>query len=95
VQCQKEFTNDIESISATVRGLAADSLYIHSDLCQLFRMAAAEAKKSRSQSRTLRVVIIMPPPLSVFHIIFSCFQTNKKMCVSVYFIRAEMADKST
>lgn len=56
--CQKEFTNDIESISATVRGLAADSLYIHSDLCQLFRMAAAEAKKSRSQSRTLRVILI-------------------------------------
>eukprot|EP01018_Ginkgo_biloba_P031618 Gb_19162 [translate_table: standard] len=56
--CLKEFTNDIDSISATVRGLAADALYIHSDLSQLFRMAVTEAKKSRAQARTLRVILI-------------------------------------
>ncbi|GLJ23521.1 hypothetical protein SUGI_0445590 [Cryptomeria japonica] len=55
---QREFTNDVGKIRAIVAGLAADALYLRSDLTQLFKMAAAETKNSHSQSRTLRVDIL-------------------------------------
>ncbi|KAH9316685.1 hypothetical protein KI387_025312 [Taxus chinensis] len=55
---QREFTNDLNTINASVRGLAADAVYKHCDLSQLFRMAASEAKKSRAQFRSLRVILI-------------------------------------
>ncbi|KAH9303219.1 hypothetical protein KI387_014802, partial [Taxus chinensis] len=54
----REFTNDIGKIRVAVTGLAADALYLRSDLTHLFKMAATEAKSSRAQCRTLRVVLI-------------------------------------
>lgn len=41
---------------AAFRGIMVDSSATHADLTQLFRVAAHEAKKSRSQNRILRVV---------------------------------------
>lgn len=57
VKVRKEFTSDIDSAISACRGISAvDSPCGHADLTQLFRVAAHEAKKSRSQNRTLRVV---------------------------------------
>ncbi|OVA08487.1 hypothetical protein BVC80_209g224 [Macleaya cordata] len=55
---QKEFSNEVESAIAALRGLVAHSSHGHADLTQLFRIAAHEAKKSRSQNRILRVILI-------------------------------------
>lgn len=55
---QREFTHDLNTINASVRGLTTDALYKSCDLSQLFRMVATEAKKSRAQFRSLRVILI-------------------------------------
>ncbi|XP_009780269.1 uncharacterized protein LOC107779842 isoform X2 [Nicotiana tabacum] len=56
---RKEFTSDIDSAISACRGISAvDSPCGHADLTQLFRVAAHEAKKSRSQNRTLRVILL-------------------------------------
>lgn len=55
---RKEFTSDVESAVAAFRGLSVSSSGGHADLTQLFRVAAHEAKKSRSQNRILRVILL-------------------------------------
>ncbi|XP_077228312.1 BRISC/BRCA1-A complex protein [Tasmannia lanceolata] len=55
---RKEFSSDVDSANASLRSLSADSSCGHADLTQLFRIAAHEAKKSRAQSRTFRVILI-------------------------------------
>ncbi|KAJ4840638.1 hypothetical protein Tsubulata_049837, partial [Turnera subulata] len=53
---RKEFSSDLESAVATVRGVSATSSCGQADLTHLFKMAAHEAKKSNAQNRILRVV---------------------------------------
>ncbi|XP_010526066.1 PREDICTED: uncharacterized protein LOC104803734 [Tarenaya hassleriana] len=55
---KKDFTSDVESAVAALRGLSATSSCGRADLTFLFRAAAHEAKKSRAQNRILRVVLI-------------------------------------
>ncbi|KAG6739505.1 hypothetical protein POTOM_057105 [Populus tomentosa] len=59
---RKEFSSDVESAAAALRGLSAASASASSsgppDLTQLFRVAAHEAKKSYAQNRILRVILI-------------------------------------
>ncbi|KAJ6838882.1 uncharacterized protein M6B38_317505 [Iris pallida] len=56
---QKEFSNQIESAMESVRTIkAAESSYGVADLTQLFRMATHEARKSCSQNRIFRVVLV-------------------------------------
>ncbi|KAJ6958726.1 hypothetical protein NC653_040386 [Populus alba x Populus x berolinensis] len=61
---RKEFSSDVESAAAALRGLSAASALASAsssgppDLTQLFRVAAHEAKKSYAQNRILRVILI-------------------------------------
>ncbi|XP_022142347.1 uncharacterized protein LOC111012487 [Momordica charantia] len=55
---KKEFSSDIPSTEAAVRGLSATSSCSHADLTSLFRLAAHEAKKSTAQNRILRLILI-------------------------------------
>uniref|UniRef100_A0A2P2QLP3 BRISC and BRCA1-A complex member 1 n=1 Tax=Rhizophora mucronata TaxID=61149 RepID=A0A2P2QLP3_RHIMU len=55
---RKEFSNEVESAAAALRGLSATSSSGQADLTTLFRLAAHEAKKSRAQNRILRVILI-------------------------------------
>ncbi|KAH9605615.1 hypothetical protein KSS87_001027 [Heliosperma pusillum] len=55
---RKEFSNDVDAAVAALRGLSVVSSGGHADLSQLFRIAAHEAKKSRSQNRILRVILL-------------------------------------
>ncbi|KAA8521300.1 hypothetical protein F0562_011954 [Nyssa sinensis] len=55
---RKEFSSEVDSAVAAVRGLSADSSSGHADLTHLFRVAAHEAKKSRAQNRIFRVILI-------------------------------------
>lgn len=56
LKVRKDFTSDIDSAIAAFRGLSVIPSGGEADLTQLFRIAAHEAKKSRSQNRILRVV---------------------------------------
>ncbi|KAK6912791.1 hypothetical protein RJ641_022392 [Dillenia turbinata] len=55
---RKEFSSEVESAMAALRGLSADTSYGQADLTHLFRIAAHEAKKSHAQNRILRVILI-------------------------------------
>ncbi|XVE70953.1 hypothetical protein DITRI_Ditri10aG0111000 [Diplodiscus trichospermus] len=56
---RKDFSSDVESTIAAVRALSATTVSSgQADLTNLFRLAAHEAKKSRSQNRILRVILI-------------------------------------
>ncbi|KMT17979.1 hypothetical protein BVRB_2g033250 [Beta vulgaris subsp. vulgaris] len=55
---RKEFTSEVDSATAAFRSLSVSSSGGHADLTQLFRIAAHEAKKSRSQNRILRVILL-------------------------------------
>ncbi|XP_057516415.1 uncharacterized protein LOC130797716 [Amaranthus tricolor] len=55
---RKDFTSDIDSAIAAFRGLSVIPSGGEADLTQLFRIAAHEAKKSRSQNRILRVILL-------------------------------------
>ncbi|XP_054798834.1 uncharacterized protein LOC129303500 [Prosopis cineraria] len=55
---KKEFSNDVESAIAAMRGLLATSSSSQPDLTNLFRVAAHEAKKSHVQNRIFRVILI-------------------------------------
>ncbi|OAY26831.1 uncharacterized protein LOC110603849 [Manihot esculenta] len=55
---RKEFSSEVESAVAALRGLSATSSCGQADLTHLFRLAAHEAKKSRSQNRILRVILV-------------------------------------
>ncbi|KAF9613380.1 hypothetical protein IFM89_007458 [Coptis chinensis] len=56
---RKEFSNKVESAIPVLRAItASSSSYGQADLTQLFRLAAHEAKKSRGQSRILRVILM-------------------------------------
>ncbi|KAF7830483.1 BRISC and BRCA1-A complex member [Senna tora] len=55
---KKEFSNDVESAMAAVRGLSATSSSGPPDLTNLFKVAAHEAKKSRMQNRIFRVILV-------------------------------------
>ncbi|KAM7507553.1 hypothetical protein LguiA_018006 [Lonicera macranthoides] len=55
---RKEFSSEVDSAVAALRGIKVDSSSGHADLTQLFRVANHEAKKSRAQSRILRVVLL-------------------------------------
>ncbi|XAR70811.1 hypothetical protein NMG60_11027815 [Bertholletia excelsa] len=55
---RKEFSSEVDSAVAALRGLSVDSTSGYADLTQLFRIAAHEAKKSRAQNRILRVILI-------------------------------------
>lgn len=57
LKLRREFSNEVESVSAALRGLSATaSSSGHADLTALFRVANHEAKKSRAQNRIFRVV---------------------------------------
>lgn len=56
LKLRREFSNEVESVSAALRGLSASSSSGHADLTALFRVATHEAKKSRAQNRIFRVV---------------------------------------
>lgn len=56
MKLRKEFSSEVDSTIAALRGIKVDSSSGHADLTQLFRVANHEAKKSRAQSRILRVV---------------------------------------
>ncbi|XP_021749678.1 uncharacterized protein LOC110715401 [Chenopodium quinoa] len=55
---RKEFTSEVDSAIAAFRGLSVSSSGGQADLTQLFRVAAHQAKKSRSQNRILRVILL-------------------------------------
>ncbi|XP_031264949.1 uncharacterized protein LOC116123295 [Pistacia vera] len=55
---RKEFSSDVESAMAAVRGLSATSSCGQADLTHLFKLAAHEARKSRAQNRILRVLLL-------------------------------------
>ncbi|KAK9274167.1 hypothetical protein L1049_018981 [Liquidambar formosana] len=55
---RKEFSSEVDSAIAALRGLSPNSSSGHADLTQLFRVAAHEARKSRAQNRILRVILI-------------------------------------
>ncbi|KAJ4708161.1 BRISC and BRCA1-A complex member 1 [Melia azedarach] len=55
---RKEFSSEVESAVAALRGLSATSSCGQADLTHLFKLAAHEAKKSRAQNRILRVILI-------------------------------------
>ncbi|KAK7311414.1 hypothetical protein RJT34_09546 [Clitoria ternatea] len=55
---RKDFSNEIDSTIAAMRALSASSTAAtQPDLTNLFRLAAHEAKKSRSQGRIFRVIL--------------------------------------
>lgn len=58
MKLRKEFSSEVDSAMAALRGLLVDSFSGQADLTQLFRIAAHEAKKSRAQNRILRVVSV-------------------------------------
>ncbi|KAI3468146.1 hypothetical protein Pfo_024809 [Paulownia fortunei] len=63
---RKEFSSEVDSAIAALRGISVDSSSSHADLTQLFRVATHEAKKSRAQNRIFRVILLycrssMPP----------------------------------
>ncbi|KAK4388766.1 hypothetical protein Sango_2213600 [Sesamum angolense] len=63
---RKDFSSEVDSAIAALRGLSVDSSSSHADLTQLFRVATHEAKKSRAQNRIFRVILLycrssMPP----------------------------------
>ncbi|KAL6344740.1 hypothetical protein AAG906_002646 [Vitis piasezkii] len=55
---QREFSSEVDSAIAALRGLSVDGSCGNADLTQLFRVAAHEAKKSRAQNRIFRVILI-------------------------------------
>ncbi|XP_027356029.1 uncharacterized protein LOC113865567 [Abrus precatorius] len=54
---RKDFSGEIDSAIAAMRGLSASSSTVQPDLTNLFRIAAHEAKKSRLHGRILRVIL--------------------------------------
>ncbi|KAG9154105.1 hypothetical protein Leryth_000579 [Lithospermum erythrorhizon] len=63
---KKEFSSDVDAALAMARTLRIDPTSDRADVTQLFKSAAIEAKKSRSQGRILRVILFycrsaMPP----------------------------------
>ncbi|EPS59889.1 hypothetical protein M569_14915, partial [Genlisea aurea] len=55
---RKEFSSDVDSAIAALRGLTVDMSSSYADLTHLFKVANHEAKKSRSQSRIFRLILI-------------------------------------
>ncbi|BAT77967.1 hypothetical protein LR48_Vigan04g237300 [Vigna angularis] len=55
---RKDFTSDIDSTIAAMRGISASSSAGPPDLTVLFGLAAHEAKKSRVQGRIFRVILL-------------------------------------
>ncbi|KAL3655694.1 hypothetical protein CASFOL_000090 [Castilleja foliolosa] len=55
---RKEFSSEVESANAAMRGISVDSSSDIADLTQLFKVATHEAKKSRAQNRIFRVILI-------------------------------------
>ncbi|KAL5075280.1 hypothetical protein RYX36_014264 [Vicia faba] len=53
----KEFSSEVESTIAVVRGFSATTSTTQPDLTTLFQLAAREARKSRTQGRILRVIL--------------------------------------
>ncbi|KAL5075281.1 hypothetical protein RYX36_014265 [Vicia faba] len=53
----KEFSSEVESTIAAVRGFSATTSTTQPDLTTLFQLAAREARKSRTQGRILRVIL--------------------------------------
>ncbi|CAI8599396.1 unnamed protein product [Vicia faba] len=54
---KKEFSSEVESTIAAMRGLTATRSSSQPDLTTLFRLATHESKKSRMQDRILRVIL--------------------------------------
>lgn len=54
---RKDFSSEIDSTIAAMRGLSPSSSSAQPDLTNLFRLAAHEAKKSRVHGRILRVIL--------------------------------------
>lgn len=77
-QLQKDFSSDLESVSEVLRSLTADASYDRADLTPLFRLATQQAKKSRSQSRILRVVRLFA--------CFSCHASFHVLSSWIFFI---------
>ncbi|KAL5065917.1 hypothetical protein RYX36_027654 [Vicia faba] len=53
----KEFSSEVESTIAAMRGFSATTSTTQPDLTTLFQLAAREARKSRTQGRILRVIL--------------------------------------
>lgn len=77
-QLQKDFSSDLESVSEVLRSLTAEASYDRADLTPLFRLATQQAKKSRSQSRILRVVSL--------YACFSCHASFHFLSSWIFFI---------
>ncbi|KAK2388441.1 BRISC/BRCA1-A complex protein [Trifolium repens] len=54
---RKEFSSEVESTVAAMRGLSATTSTTTPDLTTLFQLAAHEAENSRMQGRILRVIL--------------------------------------
>ncbi|XP_058781708.1 uncharacterized protein LOC131655924 [Vicia villosa] len=54
---RKEFSSEVESTIAAMRGLSATTSSSQPDLTTLFQLAAHEAKKSSTQGRIFRVIL--------------------------------------
>ncbi|GER25773.1 BRISC and BRCA1-A complex member 1 [Striga asiatica] len=74
---RKEFSSEVDSAIAALRGISVDSSSSPADLSQLFKVANHEAKKSRAQNRIFRVILLycrssmppqyqLPPTLKLF-----------------------------
>ncbi|KAG8375648.1 hypothetical protein BUALT_Bualt10G0122100 [Buddleja alternifolia] len=55
---RKEFSSEVDSAIAALRGISVDHSSSHADLTQLFKVATHEAKKSRAQNRIFRVILL-------------------------------------
>lgn len=55
---RKELSNEVDFAISVLRPLTATAAYGKADLTQLFRIAASEAEKSRTQNRIFRVILI-------------------------------------
>lgn len=55
---RKEFSSDIDSVTAAFRGISVEPSSGHADLSQLLRVANHEAKKSIAQNRILRLILL-------------------------------------
>ncbi|XP_051137645.1 uncharacterized protein LOC127255914 [Andrographis paniculata] len=55
---KKEFSSEVDSALAALRDISVDSSSTSADLTHLFKLANHEAKKSRSQNRIFRVILL-------------------------------------
>ncbi|XP_022865405.1 uncharacterized protein LOC111385260 [Olea europaea var. sylvestris] len=79
---RKEFSSEVDSATAALRGITVDSSSSHADLTQLLRVAAHEAKKSRAQSRIFRVV---SDQLTIAHSLHNPITLHQRVYLFIYY----------